>query len=134
MSGVEDRSHAFFFATDPDDHIDAAFLLSRTGVVIASWTRKETSSEIVSVMAATMMGSIEALIQAMGGKTPQSALVKTDSRLLLVRRIDSRLILALIASPTCAEEELWQASGKILARVSADSDIYRKSHPMPARS
>src|SRR5436309_3364227 len=59
-TNLEQAALSFLSAIDPERGIDAALFLRRTGLVLASWTREGIRLDVVSVMAATMLASIQA--------------------------------------------------------------------------
>lgn len=81
----------------PHVAIDAILFLKRTGVPIAVWTREPIPSEVVTVMAATMLSSIDTLMTVFGGKRPENVVVETDGRRILSRALDSSAILVIVA-------------------------------------
>src|SRR5207247_6108285 len=74
---LEDISTAFLETIDSKGSIEVALLMRRTGTILGAWTKGDVSREIVSVMAATMLGSIETMSEALGCPTPQRWVVGT---------------------------------------------------------
>src|SRR5216684_5459671 len=63
-SALEPAALSFLSAVDTDLGLDAVLFLRRTGLVLASWTREGIRLDIVSVMAATMLASIDKIVEA----------------------------------------------------------------------
>src|SRR3989304_8474581 len=77
-----------FTVIDPDGPIELALLIKRTGSPLAYWSRNGAAENVVTVMSATLMGSIETLVQAVGRSCPQVVSVETDDRYLFCTRVD----------------------------------------------
>ncbi len=71
-TNLEQAALSFLSAIDPERGIDAALFLRRTGLVLASWTREGIRLDVVSVMAATMLASIDTILEALGGSASES--------------------------------------------------------------
>src|SRR5213593_3177786 len=67
VSALENASLSFLSAIDTEGGLDAVLFLRRTGSVLASWTRDGIRLDVVSVMAATMLASVDTIIEALGG-------------------------------------------------------------------
>jgi len=46
--------------------LEAVLLITRTGAQLGAWTRNSVPIDVLSVMAATLVGSIETLMTALG--------------------------------------------------------------------
>jgi len=75
-TNLEQAALSFLSAIDPERGIDAALFLRRTGLVLASWTREGIRLDVVSVMAATMLASIDTILEALGGSASESVAVE----------------------------------------------------------
>src|SRR5712664_870294 len=69
-SALEPAALSFLSAVDTDLGLDAVLFLRRTGLVLASSTREGIRLDIVSVMAATMLASIDTIVEPLGGSAP----------------------------------------------------------------
>ena len=66
---LEEAALSFLSAIDTERGLDAVLFVRRTGLVLASWTREGTRLDVVSVMAATMLASVDTIIESVGGPT-----------------------------------------------------------------
>lgn len=82
---------------NPNGPLDAALLLSRTGTLLAAWTKKAAPLDVLAVMAATMLASIDTLVEAVGDRNPRIVLVETDGRRITITRSDPAVFLVLMA-------------------------------------
>lgn len=110
-------TRAFLEAIDPQGFLEAAVLLKRTGAQLASWTRTPVAQEVVSVMAATMLGSVETIVGALGGPNPTSVLVLTPKRRMLAHSVDAQAILFLVAPLSVREKELRAEADRIIGQI-----------------
>ena len=102
----EDVPLAVLSAIDPTVPLDAVVLFKHTGAQLALWTRNPVPSDVVTVMASTLLASAETVLEALGDARPTSLTVETDRRRILFTRIDSQVALALVAPKTLAEAAL----------------------------
>lgn len=105
MAVTVDAKAALFSAIDEDGPVEAAFLIKRTGVVLASWIRNKAPQEVLSVMAATLIGSIETMIEALGCPSPRTVTVEAEEYRILATKVENRAILVLI-TPKATDEAL----------------------------
>ena len=106
MRTREDVPLAVLSAIDPTVPLDAVVLFKRTGAQLALWTRNPVPSDVVTVMASTLLASAETILETLGDARPTSLTVETDRRRILFTRIDSQVALALVAPKTLAEAAL----------------------------
>lgn len=119
-----------FSAAELDGLLEAAFLIKPTGIQVAAWTRAPAPQEIIGVMAATMWGSLETMLRAMGSPGPRSALLEVDDRRMLAQRVNSNWTLLLIAPSTVGSRELERQAQRIvhrLARLREDGSTPRSA-------
>src|SRR3990172_7506700 len=102
----EDVSLAVLSAIDPTAPLDAFVLFKRTGAQLALWTRNPVPSDVVTVMASTLLASAETILETLGDARPTSLTVETDRRRILFTRIDSQVALAIVAPKTLTEGAL----------------------------
>ncbi len=114
-----DAFASIFESTDLDGSLEAAFLLKQTGIALASWTRVPVPQEVVSVMAATMWGSLDTLVRTLGGQSPRSALLEIDDRCILVRPVEPNWMLLLFVERDVDKRRLRREAQRILDRVAA---------------
>ena len=109
--------------------------MRRTGTILGAWTKGDISREIVSVMAATMLGSIETMSEALGCPSPERALVETERCRMLAETFEPHGVLVLVATKDLSADALQRASLQIRARLSAAFGGVQRTRPtVPARS
>lgn len=101
-----------------DDSLEAAFLLKQTGIALAAWTRTPVPQDVVSVMAATMWGSLDTMVRTLGGEAPRSAYVDLGDRRILVMQVEPNWTLLLVGPRTSGKRRLRREAQRILERVS----------------
>ena len=106
-----------FSATELERSLEAAFLIKPTGIQVAAWTRGPAPQEIIGVMAATMWGSLETMLRAMGSPGPRSAVLEVDDWRMLAQRVDSNWMLLLIAPSTVGNRDLERHAQRIVQRL-----------------
>ncbi len=115
---VERDQFAGIFASDElDGTLEAGFLLKPTGIPLAAWTRNPVPQEVISVMAATLWGSLDTMIRTLGGSGPRSAAVEVEDRRILVLQVDPNWTLLLIAPRSVGRRRLRSTAQRLLERV-----------------
>ena len=65
--------------------LEAVLLITRTGTQLGTWTRNSVPVDVLSVMAATLVGSIETMMTALGASSPHEvSLSKVNAQVVLV--------------------------------------------------
>ncbi len=119
----------------PASALEAVLLIRRTGALVDAWTRHPIPREVVTVMAATMIGSIETLVGALGGASPETVLVEVDDRRILATKMDSYSLLVAIAAPKVSEAALRREAQQIATRIKTNGGLAsREKLVAPARS
>ncbi len=101
----------------PQDPIEAAILLTRTGKLLASWTRHDVPTEVVTVMAATLLGSIETMSIALGAPSPREVALIVDSRRLLSFKLNPDVAILVVASVQTSDTDLRAVATRIVRRL-----------------
>ncbi len=102
---------------DPSGPLEAAFVVRRTGAVLASWARTSVEAEVASVMAATLIGSIETLTEALRCPSPDRVVVETDTCRMLATRVEPQALLVLVAKCGVGRDVLQREASRVLPRV-----------------
>src|SRR5437867_12941364 len=118
---LERAGPAIFSTIQPDAGIEVALLMRRTGTVLAAWTRDGVPQEVVSVMAATMLGSIETMSEALGCPSPERVVVETERCRMLAEKFEPHGVLVLVATRDGSADDLQRSSLKIRSRLSEAS-------------
>lgn len=108
-----------FSVLPSESPLEAAFILRRTGALVASWTREGVEADVMGVMAATMLASIDTLGGALGCPPSGRVTVETDHCRLLATRVEPRLLLVLLAPRTLDSGALQRETRRVLAEVPA---------------
>ena len=119
-------------AADPAGSLDAALLLRRTGTLLAAWTRGEVPVDVVSVMAATLVGSVETMVGAVHCASPRTIRMETEQCQMLAARVDPKTILVLIAPSEVREAQIRQQARQIAAQVAGEARDARRLVPEAA--
>jgi predicted regulator of Ras-like GTPase activity (Roadblock/LC7/MglB family) len=112
-----------------DPALEAAFLLKQTGIPLAAWTRNPVPQEVISVMAATLWGSLDTMIRTLGGTGPRSAVLEVEDRRILAILVDPNWTLLLIAPSSMSLRRLRRTAEHLLGQVAER----RRTTPASAR-
>ncbi len=107
-----------FAPSEFDGSLEAALLLKQTGIAVASWTRAPVPQEVVSVMAATMWGSLDTMIRTLGGDTPRSVYLELEDRRMLALQVEPNWTLLLVGPSNLGKRRLRREAQRILDRIS----------------
>jgi predicted regulator of Ras-like GTPase activity (Roadblock/LC7/MglB family) len=100
-----------------DPELEAAFLLKQTGIPLAAWTRNPVPQEVISVMAATLWGSLDTMIRTLGGTGPRSAVLEVEDRRIFAVLVEPNWTLLLIAPSSMGMRRLRRTARTLLGRV-----------------
>ncbi len=106
-----------FDPSEFDGTLEAVLLLKKTGITLASWTRDAVPREVVSVMAATMWGSLDTMIRTLGGEPPRSAYLELEDRQILALQVEPNWTLLLVGPSTLGKRRLRREAQRILQRL-----------------
>ncbi len=107
-----------FSSSDFDGTLEAAFLLKSTGIALAAWTRAPVPQEVVTVMAATMWGSLDTMVRTLGGEAPSSAYLELEDRRMLAMQVEPNWMLLLVGPRTTGRRRLRHEAQRIMERIS----------------
>src|SRR6266566_2205186 len=124
---LEQAALSFLSGIDPELGLDAALFVRRTGLVLASWTREGIRLDVVSVMAATMLASVDTIIESIGGPTPEVISVDTDAHQIVAMRVNSRGFLVIIAPKMVSRTVVRRTMRALNARLAAAAS--KSTHP-----
>lgn len=137
ISALKAASLSFLSAIDPEGGLDAALFVRRTGLVLASWTREGVRLEVVSVMAATMLASIDTIVETLGASTPKSVSVDAGNYHIVATKVGSQAFLVVIAPKAVARRVVRSTMRTIVARLESSAEPSRRgtkvSEPTPQR-
>jgi predicted regulator of Ras-like GTPase activity (Roadblock/LC7/MglB family) len=118
-SALEPAALSILSAVDTDLGLDAVLFLRRTGLVLASWTREGIRHDIVSVMAATMLASIDTIVETLGGSAPKSVAVDSGQHQMVVTKVNAKAFLVVIAPKRVSRRVVRKATRDLLAHLAA---------------
>ena len=114
---LEQAALSFLSAIDTERGLDAALFVRRTGLVLSSWTREGIRLDVVSVMAATMLASVDTIIESIGGPTANAVSVDTDSHQIVATKVNSRAFLVVIAPKTVSRSIVRKTMRELIAHL-----------------
>src|SRR2546430_2569524 len=124
---LEQAALSFLSGIDTDLGLDAALFVRRTGLVLASWMREGIRLDVVSVMAATMLASVDTIIESVGGRTPDVISVDTDTHQIVATKVNSRAFLVVIAPKKVSRTVVRKTMRGLNARLAAAAS--KSTHP-----
>ena len=89
-------------------------LITRTGAQLGAWTRNSVPIDVLSVMAATLVGSIETLMTALGASSPREVSLMIDGRRVFVSKVNAQVVLVIVAAGGMTEVALRAAMRQIV--------------------
>src|SRR5467141_3591477 len=116
---LEQAALSFLSGIDPELGLDAALFVRRTGLVLASWMREGIRLDVVSVMAATMLASVDTIIESVGGRTPDVISVDTDTHQIVATKVNSRAFLVVIAPKEVSRTVVRKTMRELIAQLAA---------------
>ena len=124
-----DEFSDLFAPSEFDGSLEAAFLLKQTGIALAAWSRTPVPEEVISVMAATMWGSLDTMIRTLGGEPPRSVLLEIEDRRILAMPVEPNWTLLLVAARSIGKRRLRHEARRILERASRLREQAAPRHP-----
>lgn len=107
----------FFAEFQSAGKIETAMLLKRNGRVLAAWARAPVSWEVVSIMAATTLGSLETMLETLRCPSPQSVALSAGGNRIYIQKMEPQAMLVLIAKESVTEAYLRESARRLLARL-----------------
>jgi predicted regulator of Ras-like GTPase activity (Roadblock/LC7/MglB family) len=94
--------------------LEAVLLITRTGAQLGAWTRNSVPVDVLSVMAATLVGSIETLMTALGASSPRDISLMIDGRRVFLSKVNAQVVLVIVAAAGMTEVALRAAVRQIV--------------------
>lgn len=107
----------FFTDVEFNGKIDTAMFLRRNGRVLAAWARTPVSWEVVSIMAATTLGSLETMLETLRCPSPQFVSIVAGGNRMFIQKAEPQAILVLIAKDYIPEIHLRDVARRLLAKL-----------------
>ncbi len=117
MDSVRGVPPDFFAELEADGKIETAMFLKRNGRVLAAWARTPVSWEIVSIMAATTLGSLETMLETLRAPSPQTLSVVAGGQRMHILKVEPQAVLVLIAKEYVPETQLRDTARRLAARI-----------------
>jgi len=118
-SEIADAARSAFAQSPARDSPDAVLLLKRNGDSLGSWTRTPASEEVLTVMAAVVLGSIETIIETLGGACPEDLTIEARAHRLLFKKLEPQTVLVMIGPKTQQVRALRRQAEQLLKQVPA---------------
>src|SRR5437899_7652565 len=99
---------------EPHEPLEAVLLITRAGTQLGAWTRNTVPIDVLSVMAATLVGSIETLMTALGASSPHEVSLIIDGRRVFLTKVNAQVVLVIVAAGTMTEVALRAAMRQIV--------------------
>lgn len=130
--GLGEERGVLFSDADITGPLDAVLLLKRTGTLIGAWTRKPADLDVLCVMTATLLGSVDTMVQALRCDTPRTLRMETDQCQLLAVRLGSSAVLVLIAPLSMREADLRRSARALSDKFGGSALVHaRRTPPVP---
>ncbi len=107
----------FFAELVPNGRIEMAMLLKRNGRMLAAWARSPVAWEVVSIMAATTLGSLETMLETIHAPSPEVVGIVACGNRIHVQKVDPQGMLVLVAKDVVTEAYLRDTARRILAKL-----------------
>ena len=117
MSASTPAAFDFSSIIEPKSPLEAVLVISRTGKQLGSWTRNPVSTEVLTVMAATLVGSVDTLVGALGVASPPEVTLTVDGRRIFVAKVNPQVAILIVASITMSEGSLRTIARRIAERI-----------------
>jgi len=127
-----ERGAALLSAIDLNGPAEVVMLLKRTGVVLGGWTRNDVPQNVISVMAATMIGSVATLLEALGGRSPPSIDIEAGEHRMHVSRADPQSVIVLVAPLAVSGQALREESVRLASVLSRPPEDRIREQPTVA--
>ena len=117
MDSLRNLPSDFFSDLSAGDRIECALLLKRNGRLLASWARDPVSLEVVTIMAATTVGSLETMMESLRAPSLQTIEIVASGMRLFVQKVEPQSVLVLMAKEAVPDAALRDAARALLAKL-----------------
>ena len=117
----------FFAEVQSAGRIETAMLLKRNGRVLAAWARAPVSWEVVSIMAATTLGSLETMLETLRSPSPHSVTLSAGGNRIYIQKVEPQAMLVLVGKESVTEAYLRDTARRLLARVPPQAPLTSRS-------
>ncbi len=113
----------FFAELQANGRIETAMLLKRNGRVLAAWARAPVSWEVISIMAATTLGSLETMLETLRSPSPQTVSLVAGGNRVLFQKVEPQAVLVLIAKEVVTDAHLRDVARRLLSRIPPQTSL-----------
>lgn len=128
-NGASERLTSLISELNLEGSLDAVLLLKQTGIPLAGWTRVPAPHEVISAMAATVLGSLDTMLRTLGGDRPQLVVVEVDNRRILVTQVKPNRALLLVAPRSLGKRYLLQETERFVRMIEEASPTFPNASP-----
>ncbi len=97
--------------------IDAAMILRRNGRMLAAWSKANLSWDVLSIMAATALGSMDTMMETLGSPNAQGMNVLAAGYRILFQKVESQGLIVLIAKEVVPDSYLRETARQIVRKI-----------------
>lgn len=97
--------------------VEIAMLLRRNGRLLAAWSRAPVAWDVISIMAATTVGSLETMLETLRSPSPQVMGVVAGGNRFYIEKIEPQALLVLVAKDSVPEAHLRDTARRLLSRL-----------------
>ncbi len=112
----------FFSELATNGKVDTAMLLKRNGRLLAAWSQTPVAWEVLSIMAATTLGSLETMLETLRSPSPHVVTVVAGGNRILIEKVEPQAVLVLIAKDTVSEAVLRETARRLLSKIPVSSN------------
>lgn len=109
----------FFAELVSNGKIETAMLLKRNGRMLAAWARAPVSWDVLSIMAATTLGSLETMLETLRLPSSQTMTVVAGGSRFYIQKVEPQGLLVLVAKEAVTEAYLRDTARRLLAKLPA---------------
>ncbi len=99
--------------------IETAMLLRRNGRMLAAWSKAPLSWDVLSIMAATALGSMDTMMETLGSPAAQGMTLLAGGKRILFQKVDSQGLLVLVAWEVVPDSYLRETAKQLVRRLRA---------------
>ena len=107
----------FFAEVQANGRIETAMLLKRNGRVLAAWARAPVSWEVISIMAATALGSLETMLETLRSPSPHTVTLVAGGNRIFFQKVEPQAVLVLIGKEVVTDAYLRDVAKRLLSKI-----------------
>lgn len=109
----------FFAELVSNGRIETAMLLKRNGRMLAAWARAPVSWEVLSIMAATALGSLDTMLETLRSPSAATISVVAGGSRFHIQKVEPQGVLVLIAKEAVTDAYLRETARRLLSKLPA---------------